>query len=185
MADKFFICDALHDLVRFVRVSPIEGFRESLHKNLSIQLMWLLVFSSMISNTFYNPGKDKQSHLLKHALTKNHRHVDLGNMKIIDSSFHNNKFKRKTNYVKQGNLCVSPLSSLRKTKKEYYSNEKNEKNICNNWTFWKVVNPFQDGPFRDCSRMGGAKKTTPPTPFFLKSVTNILQRWNLAQLYLT
>ena len=32
-------------------------------------------------------GKDKQSHLLKHALTQNHRHVDLGNMKIIDSSF--------------------------------------------------------------------------------------------------
>ena len=126
--------------------------------------MWLLVFSSMISNSFYNPGKDKQSHLLKHALTRNHWDVDLGNMKIIDSSFHNNKFKRKTNYVKQGNLCVSPLSSLRKTKKEYYSNEKNEKNICNNWTFWKVVNPFQDGPFRDCSRMGEPKRPPPPPP---------------------
>ena len=40
-------------------------------------------------------GKDKQSHLLKHALTPNHRHVDLDNMKIIYSSFHNNKLNRK------------------------------------------------------------------------------------------
>ena len=48
--------------------------------------------------------KDKQSHLLKHALTQNQRHLDLGNMKIIDSSFHNNKFKRKISealYIKQ------------------------------------------------------------------------------------
>ena len=51
-----------------------------------------------------NVGKDKQSHLLKHTLTRNHRHVDLGNMKIIDSSFHNNKLKRKISealYIKQ------------------------------------------------------------------------------------
>ena len=40
-------------------------------------------------------GKDKQSHLLKHALTQNHRHFDLGNMKVIDSSFYSNKLKRK------------------------------------------------------------------------------------------
>ena len=40
-------------------------------------------------------GKDKQSHLLKHRLLRNHRHVDLSNMKIIDSSFHGNKFKQK------------------------------------------------------------------------------------------
>ena len=49
-------------------------------------------------------GKDKQSHLLKHALTRHHRHVDLGNMKIIDSSFHNNKLKWKIYealYIKQ------------------------------------------------------------------------------------
>ena len=38
-------------------------------------------------------GKDKESHLFKHALT-NYRHVDLGNMKLIDSNFHNNKSKR-------------------------------------------------------------------------------------------
>ena len=49
-------------------------------------------------------GKGKQSHLLKHALTQNHRHVHLSNMKIIDSSFHNNKLKRKISealYIKQ------------------------------------------------------------------------------------
>ena len=34
--------------------------------------------------------KDKESHLLKHAPTQNHRHVDLSNINIIDSSFHNN-----------------------------------------------------------------------------------------------
>ena len=38
------------------------------------------------------------------------------------------------------------------------------------------LNPIQDGLFRGCSRMG------PPS---LKSVTHILQWWNLAQLYLT
>ena len=49
-------------------------------------------------------GKDKQSHLFKHALTQNHRHVDLGNTKLIDSSFHNNKLKQKISealYIKQ------------------------------------------------------------------------------------
>ena len=48
-------------------------------------------------------GKDK-SHLLKHALTRNHQYFDLGNMKIIDSSFHNNKLKWKISealYIKQ------------------------------------------------------------------------------------
>ena len=48
--------------------------------------------------------KDKRSHLSKHALTRNHRHVDLGNMKITDSSFHNNYLKRKISevfYIKQ------------------------------------------------------------------------------------
>ena len=40
-------------------------------------------------------GKDKQSHLLKHAVLRNQRHVELSNMKIIDSSFHGNNFKWK------------------------------------------------------------------------------------------
>ena len=40
-------------------------------------------------------GKDKQSHLLKHALLRNHRRVDLSNMKIINFSFHGNKVKPK------------------------------------------------------------------------------------------
>ena len=36
-------------------------------------------------------------------------------------------------------------------------------------------NPIQDGLFGDCSRIGGP----------VKSVTHILQQWNLAQLYFT
>ena len=40
--------------------------------------------------------------------------------------------------MKQQNHCVS---LLRKTKREYYSNL-DEKNICDNKTFWKIVKPI-------------------------------------------
>ena len=49
-------------------------------------------------------GKEKQSHLLRHALNNNHKTVDLKDFKIIDSSYHNNMFKSKTSkalYIKQ------------------------------------------------------------------------------------
>ena len=49
----------------------------------------------IIEQTVDHTGKDKQSHLLKHTPAQNHRHIDLGNMKIIDSSFQNHKLKRK------------------------------------------------------------------------------------------
>ena len=58
----------------------------------------------IIEEIAHDAGKDNQSHLLKHALTRNHQHVDTGNMKIIDSSFHNNKLKQKISeafYIKQ------------------------------------------------------------------------------------
>ena len=52
---------------------------------------------------------------------------------------------------------------------------------------WKInqsnsnaLNPIQDRPFRGCSRIGGKQNG----PSFLKSVTHILQKWNLPQLYL-
>ena len=48
--------------------------------------------------------KDKQSHLLRHLLNNNHKTVDLKDFKITDSSYHNNKFKRKISealYIKQ------------------------------------------------------------------------------------
>ena len=57
-------------------------------------------------------GKDKQSHLLKHALTRNHRHLDLSYMKIIDSSFHTDNLKRKISkalYMKQYRLSLNFL----------------------------------------------------------------------------
>ena len=43
----------------------------------------------------------------------------------------------------------------------------------------KLVNPIQDGHFRDYLRMGVVKR-----PNSLKSVRHILQWWKLAQLYL-
>ena len=49
-------------------------------------------------------GKDKQSHLLRHALNNNHKTVDLKDFKIIYSSYHNDRFKRKISealYIKQ------------------------------------------------------------------------------------
>ena len=49
-------------------------------------------------------GRDKQSHLLRHALNNNHKTVDLKDFKIIDSSYHNNRFKTKISealYIKQ------------------------------------------------------------------------------------
>ena len=50
----------------------------------------------------------------------------------------NRSNENKRNYVKQGNHCVS---LLRKTKRQYYSNL-DEKNICDNKTFWKTVKPM-------------------------------------------
>ena len=49
----------------------------------------------IIDGTADQAGKNKQSHLLKHALTRNHQHVDVGSIKIIHSSFHNSQLKRK------------------------------------------------------------------------------------------
>ena len=50
----------------------------------------------------------------------------------------NRSNENKTNYLKQRNHCVS---LLRKTNREYYSNLE-EKKICDNKTFWKIVKPM-------------------------------------------
>ena len=34
---------------------------------------------------------------IKHACNKNHKHVDLDNTNVIDSGYHNNRFKKKKN----------------------------------------------------------------------------------------
>ena len=44
-------------------------------------------------------GKDKQSHLLTHALSNKDKTVDLKDFKIIDSSYHKCRFKRKISEV--------------------------------------------------------------------------------------
>ena len=49
------------------------------------------------------------------------------------------------------------------------------------WDAISTINPIQDGLFRGYSRMGRGQKGPP----FLKSVKDILQCLNLAQLYLT
>ena len=49
-------------------------------------------------------GKDKQSHLLKHALISNHTVADLKDFQIINKNYHGNKYKRKISealYIKQ------------------------------------------------------------------------------------
>ena len=53
--------------------------------------------------TIHN-GKDKHSHLFKRVCNEKHKHVDLDNIKVIDSGYHNKIFKRKISqalYIKQ------------------------------------------------------------------------------------
>ena len=57
-----------------------------------------------IERTSDHCGKDKQSHLLKHALISSHPVVDLKDLKAIDKNYHGNKYKRKMSealYIKQ------------------------------------------------------------------------------------
>ena len=57
-------------------------------------------------------GKDKQSHLLKHALISNHPVVDLKDLKVIDKNYHGNKYKRKISealYIKQYRPLLSNI----------------------------------------------------------------------------
>ena len=58
--------------------------------------------------------------------------------KLRNKFFKNRSNENKRNEVKQRNYCVS---LLRKTKREYYSNL-DEKKICDNKTFWKIVKPM-------------------------------------------
>ena len=58
----------------------------------------------IIERSADNCGEDKQSDLLRHALNNNHKIVNLKDFKIINSSYHNNRFKRKISealYLKQ------------------------------------------------------------------------------------
>ena len=47
----------------------------------------------IIEKTSDHCGKDKRSHLLKHALVSNHPVVDLKDLKVIDKSYHRNKYR--------------------------------------------------------------------------------------------
>ena len=49
----------------------------------------------IIKSTADHSGKDKHSHLFKHAGNKNHKHIDLDNIKVIYSGYYNSRFKRK------------------------------------------------------------------------------------------
>ena len=56
--------------------------------------------------------------------------------------------------------------------------------MISNFTLYIVFNANQHGLFQGCSRMGCSRVGAKMSPS-LKSATHTLQRWNLAQLYLT
>ena len=59
-------------------------------------------------------------------------------MKLRNTFLRNRSEENKESYDMQRNYCVS---LLRKSKRDYYNNL-NEKNICDNRKFWKVVKPL-------------------------------------------
>ena len=59
----------------------------------------------------WSHGKDKQPHLLKHAIISNQHVVDVKDLEIIDKNYHENKYKRKIPealYSKQYRPSLSP-----------------------------------------------------------------------------
>ena len=59
-------------------------------------------------------GKDNHSYLFKHAYNENHKHVDLDNIKVIDSDYHNNRFKRKISEA----LCIKQYKPTLNTQEQ-------------------------------------------------------------------
>ena len=58
----------------------------------------------IIERTADHSGKDKHSHLFKHVCNENHKHIHLDIIKVIDSGYHKNRFRRKISealYIKQ------------------------------------------------------------------------------------
>ena len=58
----------------------------------------------IIETTADHSGKDKHSHLFKRACNESHKQVDLDNIKVIDSGYHNNRFETnisETIYIKE------------------------------------------------------------------------------------
>ena len=49
----------------------------------------------IIERTAVHSEKDKQSHLLKHSLIRNHPIVDFKDPKLIDKNYHGNRYNRK------------------------------------------------------------------------------------------
>ena len=64
--------------------------------------------------------------------------------------------ENKNRYTKQRNLCVT---LLRKSKREYFNNL-NEKNVCDNKTFWKVVKPLLSNKIISNEKITIAEKIT-------------------------
>ena len=78
--------------------------------------------------------RDNQSPFMNKTLSK----VIMLRTNLRNKFLKNRSNENKRNYVKQRNHCVS---LLRKTRREYYSNL-DEKKICDNKTFWKIVKPM-------------------------------------------
>ena len=131
---------------RDYKSSSNEGFRELLHENLKGKLSGNSdqSFSNFINtcNTVLDkqlPKKKKyvrgnQSPFMNKTLSK----VIMLRTNLKNKFLKNRSNENKTNYVKQRNHCAS---LLRKTKREYYSNS-DEKKICDNKTFWKIIKPM-------------------------------------------
>ena len=123
-----------------------ERFRESLIENLKGKLLGNSgqCFSNFINtcNTVFDkqlPEKkkyvrDNQSPFMNKTLSK----VIMLRTNLRTKFLKNMSNENKTNYVKQRNHCVS---LLRKTQREYYSNL-DEKKICDNKTFWKIIKNY-------------------------------------------
>ena len=134
-----------------------EGFRESLLENLKGILSGNSdqSFSNFINtcNTVLQkqlPKKKKyvrgnKSPFMNKTLSK----AIMSRTNLRNKFLKNRSNENKTNYVKQRNHCVS---LRRKTKREYYNNL-DEKKICNNKTFWKIVKPFLSKKIRSKERI--------------------------------
>ena len=89
--------------------------------------------------------RSNQSHFMNKTLSK----VIMLRTKLRTKFFKNRSNENKTNYVKQLNRCVS---LLRKMNRVYYSNL-DEKNTCDNKTFWKVVKPMLSKKIKSNEKM--------------------------------
>ena len=65
----------------------------------------------IFERNFEHNEKDKNNDLFKHAVNQGHLHVDLDHIKIMNSGYHNNKFKRNISEILYVKLHWSSLNT--------------------------------------------------------------------------